>query len=166
MSLIKLLCVLTLMVGVASLPGCKSTATPAGVHPSAIPVGGGVDFEFEAPADGVIFVVDSRNNELVSSRSIRSGDVYRLGDDSYEMVRLIGLREHGPSFTLRTDYSDGERKSFPEVQSMKTPVFAVYFASLEQMQFKAGDAGEPRTAQPSATEPSIEELESLLLQQQ
>lgn len=151
----KIAVILSFVAALAILSGCKSKSTPQGVHPLAVPVGGGVDFEFEAPADGVVFVVDSRNNELVSSRSIRAGEVYRLGDNSLEMVRLIGLREHGPSFALRTDY--GEKESFPEVQSMKTPVFAVYFASLEQMQFNA----ERQT--PQRAEPSIEELESLLL---
>ena len=143
--------------------GCKSSGKPAGVHDAAIPVGGGVDFEFEAPADGVIFIVDSRNNELVTSRSIRMGDVYRLGDNSLELVRLIGLREHGPSFTLKTDYADGQNSSFPEVRTMKTPTFAVYFASLEQMQFK-GNRLEPRAEPGSDNEPSIDDLEKVLIQ--
>ena len=146
------------------LSGCQSTATPAGVHPKAIPVGGGVDFEFEAPADGVVFIVDSRNNQLVTSRSIRMGDVYRLGDNSMELVRLIGLREHGPSFTLRTDFGDGKEK-FPEVPGMKTPTFAVYFATLQQMEF-ATERLQPR-AEPgpeAAEEPSVDDLEKILIQ--
>ena len=156
---------LTLACAAVLLTGCNSTATPQGVHPLAVPVGGGVDFEFEAPADGVIFIVDSRNNELVSSRSIRMGDVYRLGDNSLELVRLIGLREHGPSFTLKTDFSEGQQTSFPEVQTMKTPTFAVYFASLEQMQFEAGR--EERRVEPGPepnTEPSVEDLGRVLVQ--
>jgi len=147
------------------LTGCQNSGTPAGVHQKAIPVGGGVDFEFEAPSDGVVFIVDSRNNQLVTSRSIRAGELYRLGDNSLELVRLIGLREYGPSFTLRTDYGDGEKESFPEVPGMKTPVFAVYFATLEQMEFKT-ERLQPR-AEPgpeSSTEPSIDELEKLLIQ--
>lgn len=145
------------------LTGCKSTATPAGVHPQAIPVGGGVDFEFEAPADGVVFLVDSKNNQLVSSRSVRAGEVYRMGDNSLEMVRLIGLREHGPSFTLRTDF--GEDEKFPEVPGMKAPTFAVYFATLQQMDFTT-DRLQPR-AEPgneAGTEPSVDELEKILVQ--
>ncbi|MFK7790580.1 MAG: hypothetical protein AB8C95_13945 [Phycisphaeraceae bacterium] len=145
------------------LAGCKSTSTPQGVHPLAIPVGGGVDFEFEAPADGIVFIVDSKNNQLISSRSVRVGEVYRFGDDSLEMVRLIGLREHGPSFTLRTDY--GEKEKFPEVPSMKTPLLAVYFATLEQMDFKS-DQLQPRAdpGSKSNSEPSVEELGSVLVQ--
>lgn len=144
--------------------GCQSNATPAGVHPLAIPVGGGVDFEFEAPADGVVFVVDSQKNQLVSSRSIRMGEVYRLGDNALEMVRLIGLRDHGPSFTLRTDFGE-EKESFPEVPGMKVPTFAVFFATLEQMDFTT-DRLQPR-AEPgteSGTEPSVDELEKILVQ--
>lgn len=146
------------------MTGCQSTSTPAGVHPSAVPVGGGVDFQFEAPADGVVFIVDSQKNQLVSSRSVRVGEVYRLGDNSLEMVRLIGLREHGPSFTLRTDYGEKD-ENFPEVPAMKVPTFAVYFATLEQMEFKS-DRMQPR-ADPSpepSTEPSVEELEKILVQ--
>jgi hypothetical protein len=145
--------------------GCQSTGTPAGVHPKAIPVGGGVDFEFEAPTDGVVFIVDSQKNQLVTSRSIRSGELYRLGDNALELVRLIGLREHGPSFTLRTDFGDGERQSFPEVPGMKTPTFALYFATFEQMEFTT-DRLQPRadpTPAPS-TEPSVDELEKILVQ--
>lgn len=144
--------------------GCKSTATPAGVHPKAVPVGGGVDFEFEAPADGVVFIVDSQRNQLISSRSIRAGEVYRLGDNSLELVRLIGLRNHGPSFTLRTDYGK-DQESFPEVPGMKTPNFAAYFATLQQMEFTT-DRLQPR-AEPGAeegTEPSLLELEQILIQ--
>lgn len=157
---------LFIMIGLLSLnAGCKSTATPAGVHAKAVPVGGGVDFEFEAPADGVVFIVDSRNNELVSSRSIRMGEVYRLGDNALELVRLIGLREHGPSFTLRTDFGDGQRESFPEVPGMKTPNFAAYFATLEQMDFTGGRL-QPRAepGEEAATEPSLQELEKILIQ--
>lgn len=160
---LRLASILTLSFTLVLLAGCKSTSTPAGVHPLAIPVGGGVDFEFEAPADGIVFIVDSKNNQLVSSRSVRSGEVYRFGDDSLEMVRLIGLREHGPSFTLRTDF--GESEKFPEVPSMKTPLMAVYFATLEQMDFRS-DQLEPRAdpGAPSQPEPSVEELGSVLVQ--
>lgn len=156
---------LVLALIVVSLTGCQTKGTPAGVHPKAIPVGGGVDFEFEAPADGVVFIVDSQKNQLVTSRSIRSGELYRLGDNALEMVRLIGLREHGPSFTLRTDFGDGEKQSFPEVPGMKTPTFAIYFATLEQMEFTT-DRLQPRadpTPEPS-TEPSVDELEKILIQ--
>lgn len=155
--------VLFLSCSLVLLSGCKSTSTPAGVHPLAIPVGGGVDFEFEAPADGVVFIVDSQKNQLVSSRSVGVGEVYRFGDDSLEMVRLIGLREHGPSFTLRTDF--GQQEKFPEVPSMRTPQLAVYFATLEQMNLTAKRL-EPR-ADPSdapRSEPSVEELQRVLVQ--
>ena len=146
------------------LVGCKSnTGTPQGVHPLATPVGGGVDFEFEAPADGIVFIVDSNNNQLVSSRSVRVGEVYRFGDDSLEMVRLIGLREHGPSFTLRTDY--GEKEQFPEVFSMKTPLLAAYFVTLEQMKFTS-DQPQPQAepGEKTMSKPSVEDLESVLAQ--
>jgi hypothetical protein len=157
--------VLALACTALFLTGCKSTSTPAGVHPTAIPVGGGVDFEFEAPADGVIFIVDSRNNELVSSRSIRMGDVYRLGDNSLELVRLIGLREHGPSFTLKTDYDDGKQNTFPEVKTMKSPTFAVFFATLEQMQLDGNRLQQRAEPGPEPeTEPSIDDLEKILIQ--
>ena len=156
--------VLALACAVLYLPGCKNTSTPAGVHPMAIPVGGGVDFEFEAPSDGVIFIVDSRNNELVTSRSIRTGEVYRLGDNSLELVRLIGLREHGPSFTLKTDYSEGQQNTFPEVRTMKSPTFAVYFSSLDQMQLNAGERLQPRAEPGPDNEPSIDDLEKILIQ--
>lgn len=151
---------LALILVAITLTGCKSTDTPSGVHPKAIPVGGGVDFEFEAPADGVVFIIDSQKNQLVTSRSIRNGEIYRLGDNSRELVRLIGLREHGPSFTLRTDYGK-EKESFPEVPDMKTPTFALFFATLEQMEFKS-DRLQPR-AEPG-NEPSIDELEQILIQ--
>lgn len=153
-----------LMLSLIVMAGCKSTATPAGVHPKAVPVGGGVDFEFEAPADGVVFIVDSQKNQLISSRSVRAGEVYRLGDNSLELVRLIGLRNHGPSFTLRTDYGK-EQESFPEVPGMKTPTFAAYFATLQQMDFNT-DRQPPR-AEPGAeeaTKPSLQELEKILVQ--
>jgi len=157
--------VLFLALSLAFLPGCKNSATPAGVHPKAIPVGGGVDFEFEAPADGVVFIVDSQKNQLVTSRSVRAGEVYRLGDNSLELVRLIGLREHGPAFTLKTDYGDGDKEGFPEVPGMKTPTFAVFFATLEQMEFTT-DRLQPR-AQPGPepdAEPSVDDLEKILVQ--
>ena len=156
--------ILFLALGLVIFTGCKSTATPQGVHPKAVPVGGGVDFEFEAPADGVVYVVDSNKNQLVTSRSIRVGEVYRLGDNSLELVRLIGLREYGPSFTLRTDFGDGKEK-FPEIPGMKTPTFAVYFATLQQMDFTT-DRMQPRAdpSPESANEPSVDDLEKILIQ--
>lgn len=153
---------LILILIASLLTGCKNTATPQGVHPTAIPVGGGVDFEFEAPADGVIFIVDSRNNQLVTSRSIRAGEFYRLGDNSLELVRLIGLREHGPSFTLKTDYDEGQKNTFPEVQTMKSPTFAVFFATLEQMQLN-GNRLQPRAEPGPDVEPSVDDLEKILI---
>lgn len=145
------------------MQGCKSTAIPAGVHAKAIPVGGGVDFEFIAPADGIVFIVDSQKNQLVTSRSVRTAETYRLGDNALELVRLIGLRNHGPSFTLRTDFGD-EDERFPEVPGMKTPTFALYYATLEQMQLKTSPLQPKAEDAGSTNEPSIQELEQIFIQ--
>jgi hypothetical protein len=63
-----------LLAGVTLLGGgCRST-----VPERARQVGGGVDMQFTAPTNGLIYLVDTKEKAILLSRSVTQGEAFRF----------------------------------------------------------------------------------------
>jgi len=118
------------MLAAALLTGCQSRL-PQGVHPDAIPVGSGIYLEFEAPVDGIVFVVDSKTNEAVYSTTISAGHELELLEDSDSTTIIAAMLAFGPRATY---HSNAFQEPTPEEMSaLRFTQFALYFVPLSKL---------------------------------
>jgi hypothetical protein len=100
------------LLGVLGIVGCAPQARhrPARLLEESQLVGGGLMIQWQAPADGIVYLVERRSGRLVETRALRAGEVYdfaiRTVVEAEDMRRLIGIPVARAEFLLYFEPSE------------------------------------------------------------
>ena len=98
--------VLSLLGGVLTVGGCKSSRQPAVVHLPDAPrlVGGGMMIGWKAPERGTVYLIEKQTGKIVETRSLEEGEVYSFAATSVvqadEFEQMLGIKFSRAHFQL------------------------------------------------------------------
>lgn len=126
----KALILTTALTGLSLLAGCHGRL-PQGVPGEAVEVGGGSMFQFTAPTDGILCIVDTQRKSLFASKTMKAGEEVKFEGGDEDVMLLLGLREHGTSFWAALE--SNEQKALAMLEGIEMPVFALYFTPMHDL---------------------------------